>query len=42
MKHSPHLNIHFSDNKCFLVDKNSQKMVAMDVEEKGLFQFDRS
>jgi hypothetical protein len=38
MKHSLYLHINFSDNRCFIVDKNSKKMVAMGVEEHGLFQ----
>jgi hypothetical protein len=33
MKHSPHLDINFSNNRCFIVDKNSKKMIAMGVEE---------
>jgi hypothetical protein len=36
MKHSPHLDINFNNNRCFIVDKNSKKMVTMGVEEQGL------
>jgi hypothetical protein len=38
LKHSPHLDINFSNNRCFIVDKNRIKMVAMGVEERGLFR----
>jgi hypothetical protein len=37
-KFSAHLHINFNDNRCFIVDKNNKKMVAMGVEERGLFQ----
>jgi hypothetical protein len=33
----PCLDINFNDNRCFIFDKNRKKMVAMGVEEQGLF-----
>jgi hypothetical protein len=38
LQHNPHLNAILSNNRCFIVDKNSKKMIASGVEEQGLFQ----
>jgi len=34
MKCSPHLDITFSNTRCFIVDKNSKNMVAMGVKNR--------
>ena len=35
MKYSPHIN--FNNNRSFIVDQNSKKMVTMGVEQHDLF-----
>jgi hypothetical protein len=37
MKHSPHLDIVFDNNRCLFVAKKSKKAIVMGVEEQGLF-----
>jgi hypothetical protein len=37
MMRSPHLHINLSEIRCFAFDKNNKKMVAIGVEEHGLF-----
>lgn len=39
MKHNPHLNMIFSNNKCYIVNKNSKELVGLGFEEQGLFQW---
>jgi len=38
MRHSPHLDVNFSNHKCYIVDKNTKKIVALGVEDHGLFR----
>jgi hypothetical protein len=41
MKHNPHLNTIFSNIRCYIIIKNSNKFVGMGVEEHGLLHFDK-
>jgi hypothetical protein len=38
MRHSPHLDVNFSNHKCYIVDKNTKKIIALGVEDHGLFR----
>ena len=38
MRHSPHLDVNFSNHKCYIVDKHTKKTVALGVEDHGLFR----
>ena len=38
MRHFPHLDVNFRNHKCFIVDKETKKSVALGVEDQGLFK----
>jgi hypothetical protein len=38
MRHSPHLDVNFSNHKCYIIDKNTKKIIALGVEDHGLFR----
>jgi hypothetical protein len=38
MRHSPHLDVNFSNHKCYIVDKNTKNIIALGVEDHGLFR----
>jgi hypothetical protein len=38
MRHSPHLDVNFSNHKCYIVGKNTKKIVALGVEDHGMFR----
>jgi hypothetical protein len=38
MRNSPHLDVNFSNHKCYIVDKNIKKIVSLGVEDHGLFR----
>ena len=37
MKHYPNLDVIFSNNRCYIVNKHHNKLVGMGVEDHGLF-----
>jgi transposase InsO family protein len=38
MRHDPHLDVNFSNHKCYIVDRETKKIVALGVEDHGLFR----
>ena len=38
MRHSLHLDVNFSNHKCYTVDKETMKTVALGVDDHGLFR----
>lgn len=38
MRHSPHLDVVFSNHKCYIVDKETKKTIALGVEDYVLFR----
>jgi hypothetical protein len=38
MRHSPHLDVNFSNHKCYIIDKNTKKMISLGVEGHGIFK----
>jgi hypothetical protein len=38
MQHSPQLGVNFSNHKCYIVDKETKKTIALGVEDSGLFR----
>ena len=42
LRHSPHLDVTFSSHQCTIIDWATQSIVAMDLEDRGLFQLTNS
>ena len=38
MRHFPHLVVNFRNHKCYIVDKETKKTIALGVEDQGLFR----
>jgi hypothetical protein len=38
MWHNPQLDVNFSNHKCYIVDKETKKIVSLGVEDHGLFR----
>ena len=38
MEHNPQLDVNFSNHKCYIVDKDTRKTIALGVEDHGLFK----
>jgi len=38
MRHNPHLDVNFSNHKCYIVDRETKKIAALGVEDHGLFR----
>ena len=38
MRHCLHLDVNFSNHKCYIVDKESKKTIALGLEDQGLFR----
>jgi hypothetical protein len=38
MRHSPKLDVNFSNYKCYVVDKETKKIVALGVKDHGFFR----
>jgi hypothetical protein len=38
MWHNPQLDVNFSNHKCYIVEKETKKIVALDVEDHRLFR----
>jgi hypothetical protein len=38
MRHDPHLDVNFSNHKCYIVDRETKKIVALGVEDHELFR----
>ena len=38
MRHDPHLDVIFSNHKCYIVDRVIKKTVALGVEDHGLLR----
>ena len=38
MRHYPHLDVNFSNHKCYIVDKESKKTISLCMEDYGLFR----
>jgi hypothetical protein len=38
MRCFPHLDVNFSNHKCYIVEKETKKTIALGVEDHGLFK----
>jgi hypothetical protein len=38
MRHFPHLDVNFSNHKCYIVDQVTKKTISLGVEDHGLFR----
>ena len=38
MRHCPHLHVIFSNHKCYMVNKDTKRTVALGVEDHGLYR----
>ena len=38
MRHGHHLDVNFSNHKCYIVDKERKKTISLGVEDQGLFR----
>ena len=38
MRHYPHLDVIFRNHKCYMVDKSTKRIVALGVEDHGLYR----